>query len=247
MIKLINGDCLEEMKQIEDGSIDMILCDLPYGTTDCKWDKHISFKELWKEYERVIKPTGAICLFASSIFTYKLIESNPKLYKYKWVWVKTRKGNFVNSKNRPMTTYEEVLVFSKGTTANGSKNKMVYNPQGLLKVDRIEKRSKTKFKGYIGERPSQKEYVKQEYTNYPSDVLYFDSVGKPQHPTQKPVELLEYLIKTYTVEGEIVLDNTMGSGSCGVAAVNTNRDFIGIELDKNYFEIAEKRIKEAKR
>ena len=243
-MKLINGDCLEEMQKIDTGSVDMVLCDLPYGTTDCKWDKHINFKELWKEYERIINPTGAICLFASSIFTYKLIESNQKLYKYKWVWIKAKKSNFVNAKNRPMTQYEEVLVFSKGTIANGSRNKMIYNPQGLIKVNKKSKASKSKFGTIVGKKPSHKEEYIQEFTNYPSDILYFNSVVKPQHPTQKPIELLEYLIKTYTNEGELILDNCMGSGSTGVAAKHTNRKFIGIELDKNYFEIAKKRIEE---
>lgn len=246
-IELCNGDCLELMKSIPDKSVDMILCDLPYGTTASDWDKIIDFKELWKQYERIIKNDGAIALFGSGSFTYKLIESNEKLYKYKWIWFKSKKGNFVNAKNRPMTSYEEIMMFSKGNTANGSKIKMRYFPQGLVEKRTVRTdKSGTRFGTMAGKRPSHKETIVSEYTNYPFDVLQFDSEGKPIHPTQKPVALLEYLIKTYTNESETVLDNCMGSGSTGVACVNTNRNFIGIELDKDYFSIAKERIKNAK-
>lgn len=239
------GDCLKLMKEIPDKSIDMILCDLPYGTTASEWDKIIDFKELWKEYERVIKDDGAIALFGSGSFTYKLIESNEKLYKYKWIWFKSKRGNFVNAKNRPMTSYEEIMMFSKGNTANGSKIKMRYFPQGLIEKRTVRTdKSGTRFGTMIGKRPSHKETVISEYTNYPFDVLQFDSVSKPQHPTQKPVALLEYLIKTYTNEGDVVLDNCMGSGSTCVAAVNTNRHYIGFELDEKYFDIACQRLDE---
>lgn len=246
-IELYNGDCLELMKNIEDKSIDMILCDLPYGTTASDWDKIIDFTKLWEQYKRIIKDDGAIALFGSGQFTYKLITSNEKMYKYKWIWFKSKKGNFVNAKNRPMTSYEEIMMFSKGNTANGSKIKMRYFPQGLIEKRTIRTdRSGTRFGTMAGKRPSHKETIVSEYTNYPFDVLQFDSEGKPVHPTQKPVALLEYLIKTYTNEGDVVLDNCMGSGSTGVACVNTNRNFIGIELDKNYFDIAQKRIESAK-
>ena len=246
MIDLKQGDCLELMKEIPDGSIDMILCDLPYGTTASSWDKIIDFQELWKQYKRIIKDNGAIILFGSGQFTYKLISSNERLYRYKWIWFKSKKGNFVNAKNRPMTSYEEIMVFSKGTTANGSKNKMKYFPQGLIakKTVRTDK-SGTRFGTMAGKRPSHKQTIVSEYTNYPFDVLQFDSESKPMHPTQKPVALLEYLIKTYTNEGETVLDNCMGSGSTGVACINTNRNFIGFELDEKYFEIAKSRIENA--
>jgi site-specific DNA-methyltransferase (adenine-specific) len=226
----------------------MILCDLPYGTTASTWDKIIDFNELWEQYERIIKNDGAIALFGSGSFTYKLIESNEKLYKYKWVWFKSKKGNFVNAKNRPMTSYEEIMMFSKGNTANGSKIKMRYFPQGLIEKRTVRTdKSGTRFGTMAGKRPSHKETVVSEYTNYPFDVLQFDSEGKPVHPTQKPVPLLEYLVKTYTNEGDTVLDNCMGSGSTGVARINTGRKFIGIELDKGYFEIAQKRIEEAEK
>lgn len=247
-VQLLHGDCLELMKNIPTGSVDMILCDLPYGTTASNWDKIIDFKKLWAHYERIIKDDGAIALFASGQFTYKLIQSNDKLYKYKWVWFKSKRGNFVNAKNRPMTAYEEILIFSKGNTANGSKVKMNYYPQGLIEKKTIRHyKSGKNFGTMAGKRPSHRETIVSEYTNYPCDVLQFDSVSKPLHPTQKPVALLEYLTKTYTNEGETVLDNCMGSGSTGVACLNTNRKFIGIELDDKYFEIAKKRIENTER
>lgn len=244
--ELMKGDCLELMAGIPDGSVDMILCDLPYGTTASRWDKIIDFVRLWREYERIIKEDGAICLFASGQFSYKLIESNEKLFRYKWIWFKSKRGNFVNAKNRPMTSFEEIMVFSKGTTANGSKNKMVYNPQGLIPTHKVNKdKSGTRFGTMAGKRPSHKTETVQEFKNYPFDLLQFDSVPKPVHPTQKPAALLEYLIRTYTNEGETVLDNCMGSGSTGVACVNTNRRFIGMELDQRYFDIAKQRIEQA--
>lgn len=246
-MKLINGETIEEMKKLPDHSIDMILADLPYGTTASSWDKIINFNQLWEQYERVIKKRGAIVLFSSGRFTNKLINSNEKLYRYKWIWTKNRAGNFVNANNRPMTAYEEICVFSKGITAN-TKNvdkKMIYNPQGLVEVNKKRKHGESQFGTMIGKRPSHKNETVQKYTNYPRDVLSFRTEIKPIHPTQKPVDLLEYLIKTYTKENDVVLDNTMGSGSTGVACVNTNRDFIGIELDQTYFKIAENRINEA--
>ena len=244
-VNLFQGDCLELMKNIPDASIDMILCDLPYGTTASSWDKLIDFKKLWFEYSRIIKDEGAIALFASGQFSFKLIDSNIELFKYKWIWFKNKRGNFVNAKNRPMTAFEEVMIFSKGNTANGSKIKMKYYPQGLIAKQTIRKdKSGTRFGTMAGKRPSHKEIVVSEYTNYPFDVLQFDCESKVTHPTQKPVTLLEYLIKTYTNEGEVVLDNCMGSGSTGVACINTNRKFIGMELDEKYFEIAKNRIYE---
>src|SRR5574344_162913 len=242
MIDLRQGDCLEIMKDIPDKSIDMILCDLPYGTTASSWDKVIDSKKMWEQYERIIKDNGAIVLFASGLFTNKLINSNDKLYRYKWIWFKKKRGNFVNAKNRPMTAYEEICIFSKGVTANGNNNKMKYYPQGLLPIHKVNKDGGSRFGTMAGKRPSHQEITIQEWTNYPFDVLQFESVGKPTHPTEKPNNLLEYLIKTYTNEGETVLDNCMGSGSTGVACVNTNRNFIGIELDENYFNIAKERI-----
>ena len=246
MIDLRHGDCLELMKDIPDGSIDMILCDLPYGTTANNWDSIINFEELWQQYKRIIKLGGAIGLFGNGSFTYKLIQSNEEWYKYKWIWFKNKRTNFVNAKNRPMTSYEEIMMFSNGNTANGSKIKMCYYPQGLVEIYKVGKGYDTKFGTVAGKRPSHKENIIREYTNYPFDVLQFDCEPKPIHPSQKPVALLEYLIKTYTNEGETVLDNCMGSGSTGVACKNLNRNFIGIELDEKYFNIAKERIENYK-
>lgn len=241
--RIYNEDCLEGMKRIPDKSVNMILCDLPYGTTASKWDSIIDFKKLWEEYERIISDNGAIVLTASGSFTHKVISSNEKLFKYKWIWIKSRPGNFVNANNRPMTKYEEILVFSKGNTANGSKNKMKYNPQGLIEVNKTTKASPNRFGSMAGKRPSHQKYTKQKYTNYPVDILEFNSLGSYSHPNQKPLDLFEYLIETYTNEGETVLDNCMGSGTTAISCMNTNRNYIGFELDKTYYEKSLERIK----
>lgn len=243
---ILQGDCLELMNDIPNGSIDMILCDLPYGTTACKWDTIIPFDKLWEQYERIIKLNGAIVLTASQPFTSALIMSNPKMFKYQWVWVKTKKTGFTNGKNRPLTQHEDVLVFSKANVANGSKLMMKYNPQGLLPLNKIRRGDKNKsdgdFNGQKYYRPSQsKDYI-QEFTNYPTTVLNIPSEGKILHPTQKPIELFEYLIKTYTNEGDLVLDNTAGSGTTAIACLNTNRHFIVMEQDQKYYEIMCNRI-----
>lgn len=243
MIDLRNGDCLELMKDIPDKSIDMILCDLPYGTTACKWDVVIPFESLWEQYNRIIKDNGAIVLFGSEPFSSKLKCSNLNLFKYDWIWKKSRTVGFLNAKNAPLKDYEIISVFSKGTTANGSKKNMKYYPQGLIEINKPKKSVKQTNDTIVGNRPSRnKDYI-AKYTNYPKAIIQFNNERKQLHPTQKPVPLLEYLIKTYTNENEIVLDNCMGSGSTGVACLNTNRNFIGIELDKEYFEIAKNRIK----
>lgn len=241
-IKLYNGDCLEVMRSIPDKSIDLVVCDLPFGTIACEWDNIIDFKELWSQYERIIKDDRAIVLFGSGQFTYKLISSNEDLYRYKWIWYKTKRGNFVNANNRPMTAYEEIMVFSKAATANGSKNKMLYNPQGLIPKTTVRHDNGSRFGTMAGKRPSHQEITISEYTNYPCDVLEFASETNPVHPTQKPIPLIEYLIRTYSNEGDTILDNCMGSGTTGCAAVRANRNFIGIELDTKYFEIAKSRI-----
>lgn len=243
-IKLYKGDCLELMKNIPDSSIDMILCDLPYGTTACKWDNVIPFEPLWEQYKRIIKSNGAIVLFATQPFTSKLICSNISEYKYNWVWEKGKIGGFTSAKLKPLKMFEDICVFSEGNTANCSKNNMVYHPQGLIEINKISRSSTDSSPtGYA--RPSNKKYYQQKYTNYPKQLLKFNLDKKRLHPTQKPVALLEYLIKTYTNECNTVLDNCMGSGSTGVACVNTNRNFIGIELDENYFSIAKDRIEKA--
>lgn len=241
--ELYRGDCLELMPELPTGGVDLILCDLPYGTTACAWDSIIPFEPLWSSYHRVISETGAIVLTASQPFSSALIMSAPSLFKYALVWVKSRPTDFPNANNKPMKKHEDVLIFSKGTTANGSKRKMLYNPQGLIEKERKVKR--TSRGGFQGERPNQVDDYVSAFTNYPNSVLDFPSEGKTVHPTQKPVALMEYLIKTYTNEGDTVLDNTMGSGTTGVACGNTGRNFIGIEMDREYYHIARKRIAEA--
>jgi site-specific DNA-methyltransferase (adenine-specific) len=242
-IQLYNGDCLEVMRQIPDKSIDLIVCDPPFATTANEWDNLIDFKELWAQYERIIKDDRAIVLFGSGSFTYKLISSNEDLYRYKWIWYKTKRGNFVNANNRPMTAYEEIMVFSKAVTANGSKNKMLYNPQGLIPKKTVRHDNGTRFGTMAGKRPSHQETTISEYTNYPCDVLEFASETSPLHPTQKPIPLIEYLIRTYSNEGDTVLDNCAGSFTTAIAAMNANRNFIGIELEKKYFDIGVERVK----
>ena len=251
MINLKQGDCLELMKQIPDKSVNMILCDLPYGTTASNWDKLIPADKLWEQYNRIISDNGSILLFASGLFETKVILSNIDDYKYKWIWVKNNSTNFVHAKNRPMTKHENILVFSKAPMGHKSllgDKRMTYNPQGLIPVNKKIKAGKSKFGTIAGVRPSHQEEFLQEYTNYPTDVLMDfpeDSSSKKFHTNQKPVKLLEYLIKTYTNEGEVVLDNCMGAGSTGIAAVKTKRNFIGFELDKDYFITAAKRIAKA--
>lgn len=233
---LLNGDCLELMKDIPDKSIDLILCDLPYGTTQNKWDTIIPFDKLWTQYNRVIKDNGAIVLFGDEPFSSVLRSSNTKLYRYDWYWLKNQATGHLNAKKMPMKKIETISVFYKHLPT--------YNPQNLIELEtsRVNKccsvnncYNKATYQGAT------------KFTNYPNNILEFDkpTTGNRLHPTQKPIELLEYLIKTYTNEGETVLDNCMGSGSTGVACVNTNREFIGIELDENYFNIARERIEVA--
>ena len=240
MYNLILGDCLKEMQNIPDGSVDMILCDPPYGTTACKWDSVIPFEPMWEQLNRIIKPNGAICLFGNEPFTSCLICSNIKGFKYRWDWNKKIPSGMGYAKYRPMQQTEDILVFSK----NGEKTK--YNPQFTKREkpiksggNSIQARVYNNFKCMEDGKEYKKTY---DYKN-PVTLIEFDKVRKGAlHPTQKPVPLLEYLIRTYTNEGETVLDFTMGSGSTGVACVNTNRNFIGIELDENYFKIAKERI-----
>ena len=224
----------------------MVLCDLPYGTTACKWDSVIPFEPLWEQYRRVCH--GTIVLTAAQPFTSALVMSNVEMFKYQWVWCKSKAVGFVNAKLKPMPKHEDVLVFSLKTTANRAHNNMTYNPQDLTifgKTVRGRKGSSSDSDGNGYGRPSMKDKVFQEFTNYPVSLLHIASESKPVHPTQKPVALMEYLIRTYTNEGETVLDNTMGSGTTGVACMNTGRSFIGIEKDEKYFEIAKQRIRDA--
>lgn len=231
MIELHHGDCLEIMPTLPDASVDMVLADLPYGTTACKWDSVIPFEPLWREYGRIAKPNAAIVLTASQPFTTALIASNMKEFRYCWVWDKTKGGNFALAKKQPMKAHEDVVVFYR--------KQPTYNPQ-------METRGAVRKKG--GGKPSDNfgivPTVSYNNTYYPKTILTFSTGSRVDHfhPTQKPVALFEYLIRTYTNEGDTVLDNTMGSGTTGVACVNTGRRFIGIERDAEYFAIAEKRV-----
>jgi site-specific DNA-methyltransferase (adenine-specific) len=244
MTNLLLGDCLEQMKQIPDGSVDMICCDPPYGTTACKWDAVIPFEPMWEQVKRVLKRNGAAVFTASQPFTSALVMSNVKMFKYCWVWEKGKVGGFTSAKLKPLKMFEDICVFSEGTTANCSKNNMPYYPQGLIRVNKVSSSSSDKSKtGYA--RPSQTPRYIQEYTGYPQQLLKFSLDTGRVHPTQKPVALMEYLIRTYTNPGETVLDFTAGSGTTGVACVNTDRSFIGIERDESYFTIAQSRIQSA--
>ncbi|MDE2000221.1 MAG: site-specific DNA-methyltransferase [Burkholderiales bacterium] len=242
------GDCLELMKTIPDKSVDMVLCDLPYGTTACAWDVVIPFDRLWAEYERVAKVNAAIVLTANQPFTSALVMSRPDLFKYSWVWVKNRPTGPQHAKNRPMGKHEDVLVFSKAPMGHVSQlgdRRMNYRPQGVVDGPVKTVKAKGSHSRIVGARPNQvgREYVSQ--TGFPHTVLEFDKEEAHLHPTQKPVALMEYLVRTYTNEGDLVLDNTMGSGTTGVACVNTGRKFIGIERDPEYFKIAQNRIYDA--
>jgi len=228
--KVIQGDCLEVMKDIPTQSIDLILCDLPYGTTACKWDVITPFDLLWEQYKRIIKPNSAIVLTASQPFTSKLVMSNLEWFKYEWVWVKTKITGVLNAKKMPVRQHEQILVFGSG--------KLNYFPQGLTPKGTIT--TQGGCSDNYGYRQTSA-YV-QEFSGYPRDVLNFASMGKTDHPTQKPVPLFEYLIKTYTNEGALVLDNCAGSGTTAIAALNTNRNYILIEKEEKYIEVINKRI-----
>lgn len=235
MIDLRQGDCLEVMKTIETGSIDAIITDPPYGTTACKWDSVIPFEPMWEQLNRIIKPNGAIVLFGSEPFSSALRMSNIKNYKYDWIWQKNNAGNFQIAKHQPLKKHEIISIFNA---------KNVYRPQGLKDCNITQSnKNKAGKLGHLGSEKLRENYV-QKKTGYPDANLIFKRPNKPKHPTQKPVALMEYLIKTYTNEGETILDFTMGSGTTGVAAKNLNRKFIGIEQDKNYFNIAKERINE---
>jgi len=243
-MKLMLGDCLEQMKKIPDGSVDMVLADPPYGTTACKWDSVIPFEPMWEQLKRVTKKNGAIVMTASQPFTSALVMSNVKMFKYCWVWTKNVPAGFAQAKNKPMTKHEDVVVFSSAKTGHVSqcKNRMAYNPQGLKLLGKEVKNSKSHRGSAFESRKNARSSYVQEFTGYPDSVINIPVQRDGIHPTQKPVALMEYLIKTYTNEDETVLDFTMGSGTTGVACVNTNRVFMGIELDPEYFATAEQRI-----
>ena len=239
-MKIYNGDCLEVMKNIPDKSVDLVLCDLPYQMTGMKWDCLIDLDRLWKQYNRILKENGNVVLFCTGLFTYKLIQSNLKNYKYKLIWKKNVPTGMASAKYRPMKYYEEIVVFNSGTRAT-------YNPIPKERVG-IGKDCYN-YDHYCGKNNHiQIDKQARRYDpNFvqPSDILEFNVVPNRRrklHPTQKPVELCEYLIKTYSNEGDVVLDNCMGSGTTGIACKKLNRDFIGIELDKTYFDISKTRL-----
>ena len=256
------------MNDITDGSVDLILCDLPYGTTDRKgienkgdnrvlsWDTVIPLDQLWEQYRRVLRSSGTVVLTADQPFTSQLVLSNLEWFKYEWIWKKKKTTGFLHANARPMKETEDILIFSplgaSGCSKKANKN-MTYNPQGLIEKN-VKKKNSAKRLGKFLHQPEhmgsgnkllhETEY-EQKYTNYPSEIIEFGLDKDSIHPTQKPVALMEYLIRTYSNEGETILDNTMGSGTTGVACMNTNRNFIGIEMDENYYKIAEERIKNA--
>lgn len=230
--KIYNMDCIEGMKLIKNKSIDMILCDLPYGTTKNKWDTIIPLHDLWEQYERIIKDNGAIILTCSQPFTTILNNSNLKLFKYEWIWIKNNSTGFQLANKRPLKKHENISVFYK--------KQPVFNPQGLKLYEKLNKRAS--MGDNWGELKSN-QYI-QKYTNYPTQLLEFSHDKEKIHPTQKPILLFEYLIKTYTYEGDVVLDNCIGSGTTAIACINTNRNYIGFELEKRYYDLANQRVKD---
>ena len=235
-MQLLNGDCLKLMKDIPDGSVDLVLCDPPYGTTACNWDSVLSFDKLWKEYDRLLKPNGVAVLFSVQPFTTQLIASNRKNFRYCWYWLKNKPTGFAYARFQPMRKVEDICVFYKKMPT--------YNPQGIQKIENpkaTRKRKPPKGESIYKMSTLLKEYTPR-FSNYPKNVLQFNG-ERGHHPTQKPVPLLEYLIRTYTNEGDTVLDNCMGSGSTGVAAKRVGgRRFIGIEQNDEYYATAKERI-----
>ena len=245
---IIHGDCLEVMKDIADKSIDCIIADLPYGLTQCLWDSVIPFEPLWEQYKRIIKPNGAIVLFGSQPFTSALVMSNPMWFKYEWIWEKQQGTNFANANYSPMKVHENNLVFGLFPCAPNRNNIKAFNPQflqgkaytmkgGASRSSKIHRQSTNKNSSILDTRTE----INNNGYRFPRSVLKIDKT-KGIHPTQKPVPLLEYLIKTYTIEGELILDNTAGSGSLAIAAINTKRNYICIEKDDHYFEVMKERI-----
>jgi len=264
--ELIHGECLEKMQDIKSESVDLILCDLPYGTTDRHgidkaggenrlygWDNVIPLDKLWESYKRVLKSTGSVVLTADQPFTSQLVLSNLDWFKYEWIWMKRKTTGFLLANHRPMKKTEDVLVFSplgaSGASAKAGKA-MTYNPQGLIPKNVNKKNSAKRLGKFLlnpehmgkGNKLLHDSEYQQKFTNYPNEIIEFGLERKHVHPTQKPVTLMEYLIKTYSNEGELVLDNCMGSGTTGVACGRTNRNFIGIEMDDEFFKISEERI-----
>jgi len=237
------GDCFDIMPQFEVESIDMILADLPYGVTACKWDSVLPFDKLWENYKRLIKKNGAIVLFGTQPFTSALVMSNPKMFKYELIWEKSRPQGFAQAPYKFMGKHESILIFSFAGCSKNAKPRMIFNPQGLIYKPKITKGKKANATEHRVARTDQKDFISY-YTNYPNNILKFDSEFDTIHPTQKPVELLKYLIKTYTNEGMTVLDNTAGSLSTAIACLETNRNYIVIEKENKYYDKGQIRIKQ---
>lgn len=251
---IYNMDCLLGMREIPDKSVDAVICDLPYGTTSCSWDSVIPFEPLWEQYRRICKPEAAIVLFATQPFTTSLISSNMRDYRYSWVWMKDSPNGFLNANYAPLKITEDICVFSPaGTVGSLSKVHLAYHPQGLITVNRMKRnRPNSTYRASQGysvggnKLNSDQEYI-QKFTGYPHNVLKFPRDKGNLHPTQKPLDLLRYLVLTYTDVGGVILDNTCGSGTTCIAAILEHRNYIGFELDRNYYDIARQRIAEVKR
>ena len=239
---LVHADCFDVFPYIADESVQLILCDLPYNVTGLKWDSLLDLPKLWEQYERIIKPNGAIVLTAMQPFTTELIISNRKMFKYTWVWNKVKPGNFLTAKLKPMQNHEDIVVFSKANTANCNKNNMLYIPQ-LEKREKVRKYKKEADSDIY----ARKNTTSIEYTTdfkYPKSILEISNANQKNklHPTQKPLELMKYLIKTYSKEDDVVMDNCMGSNTTGLACKELNRQYIGIEKDKNYYDVSVSRV-----
>ncbi len=252
MIKLnniYNKDCLEGMKDIPDQSVNLILCDLPYGTASknksIKWDTIIPFEPLWEQYKRILKEDGNIVLTASQPFTSMLVASNYEWFRYEWIWMKSKKTQFLTAKLMPLKQHENILVFTKHPIAPAVKVKSTYNPQGLILINEKKTQKHKGSSSCISGRGNYegKEFIK-EFTNYPTSILSIANEGKTIHPTQKPLELFEYIVETYSNEGDLVLDNCIGSGTTAVVCINTKRKFIGYENEDNIFNLAKNRVNE---
>lgn len=245
-MRLYNEDCIEGMRRLEDNSVDLICTDPPYGTTLIKWDTPLPIDDMWREFERVLKPFGTVVLFAQQPFSSKVVSANYDMFKYALVWKKSKVGHFAQAPYRFMTEHEDVLVFSRGGAAKPSKNRMTYNPQGLIPCH-VTRQTNPHPRSHLPSGHPTAPYV-QTHTNYPRSILDFPTTygGKVLHPTQKPVELVEYLVRTFSNEGELVLDACMGSGTTGVACARAKRDFVGFELDPEMYECAKKRIESSR-
>ena len=248
--KIYNEDCLEGMKKIDAQSIDLILCDLPYGTSASSWDKALPMDLLWKEYKRIIQPNRAIVLFSQQPFTSLLITSNIEMWKYNWVWEKDNGTNFMNSHYQPLKITEDICVFGTGATSYSPKGNLIYNPQmsegkPYVITSGQQKDNSAVVRGENGRKSCGGFTTVNEGKKYPKNLIKFNRDKEKLHPTQKPLALIEYLILTYSNENDLVLDNCMGSGTTALAAINTGRNFVGFEKESKYFEIAENRISNA--